>query len=208
MSRIIQQPTADLAWSQDDWDRADQALNRVFEDQDWPADEVEIRQNLLIEHLGQAGISRALARSLIDRLLARGVFLAGKSFCELRAFVRFDGQQTATSTPNRLLITSLQRWAAYRNKQQSANRRRVRRQGPKRVTATAPRDQRLEARDEWIYHQCCDSQLIYRKILSELRKLCPEKSWRPIGSVQGLRAIAKNYAARHRLPMPPRRQDL
>jgi hypothetical protein len=207
MSQTKQQSTKDFAWSEDDWERAHQALKLVFEDEEWPSGEVRFRQNALIEKLRPAGIGCNLAQSLIDRLLSDKVFRAGKSFCNLHEFVRLDGWQTGTSTPNRWLITSRQRWAAYLAKQRTASRGRAGRKTRLRAS-TAPRDKQLEALDAWIYQRCCNAQLIYREILSELRKLCPEKGWRQIGSVQGLRAAAKNHAVRRRLPMPPSRQDL
>jgi hypothetical protein len=208
MSPTTPPRTKDFAWSEDDWQRADQALRLVFEDERWPAGEVRFRQITLIEKLREAGVGCNLAQSLIDRLVARKVFRAGKRSWDLQIFVRLDGRQTDTATPDRLLTTSRQRWAAYLAEQRSASRGRAGRKTRPRTPPTAPRDQRLEARDDWIYHQCCNSHLIYRKILSELHKLCLQKGWSKIASIQGLRSAAKSYACRHHLPMPLSRQNL
>jgi hypothetical protein len=66
------------------------------------------------------------------------------------------------------------------------------------------RDPALEARDRWIYDECCKGRP-YRTIINWLRSR-PER-WRFISTVQGIRYVAAQYARRHRLPPPPRRQD-
>lgn len=206
MSSSTQPRKEDFAWSEDDWQRAGQALRLVFEDERWPAGAVRFRQNRLIEKLQEAGVGCNLALSLIDRLVARKVFRAGKPFWNLQICVRFDGRQTDTATPDRWLTTSCQRWAAYLVEQGSVSRR-ARRKTTPRKRPKAPRNPQLEARDKWIYQQCW-TQTPYKDIRSELDKLCQRNGWPKITSIQGLRTAAKSYARRHHLPMPLSRQNL
>jgi hypothetical protein len=202
MSATTQPREKDFAWSEDDWQRAGQALRLVFEDERWPAGPVRFRQNRLIEKLREAGVGCNLALSLIDRLVARKVFRAGKRSWDLQIFVRLDGRQTDTATPDRLLTTSRQRWAAYLAEQRSASGARAPRKRPK-----GPRNRQLEARDKWIYQHCC-TPMLYKDIRSRLDKLCQQKGWPKITTIQVLRAAAQNYALRHHLRMPLSRQNL
>jgi hypothetical protein len=77
----------------------------------------------------------------------------------------------------------------------------------KRQAVRAPRDQKLEARDCWIYARCMKG-LPYKTILTELAKQNATKDWPRLKSVQGLRAAGRNYARRHGLAEPPKRHDL
>jgi hypothetical protein len=71
------------------------------------------------------------------------------------------------------------------------------------------RDRKQEARDKWIYRECCKGrEMSYDAIIAELKKRAPQKSWEPIESIQGIRAAAIRYAQRNQLPQPPNRQDL
>jgi hypothetical protein len=81
------------------------------------------------------------------------------------------------------------------------------RKGRKRTAAKGSRDRKLEARDKWLYRQCCNG-VPYKDIKSQLEEQCRKKGWRKIGSVQGVRAAAIKYGARHHLPAPPNRQNL
>jgi hypothetical protein len=240
--------------SADELERALQALDWVFLDDEWPEGEVRCRQNTLIERLRERDIPRAHARALIEALLARGVFRAGKSFVNLNIFVGFDGTQTDTVTPNRYLHTTRERWHRYLEERKADGPRapaspsrpgpasappgdqgtspsphpgepaegaRVRvlrdradgtgpqdaREGRKRTAATGSRDRKLEARDKWLYQQCCNG-VPYKEIQSRLEEEGRRKGWRKIGSVQGIRAAALKYAERHQLPAPPSRQNL
>jgi hypothetical protein len=65
------------------------------------------------------------------------------------------------------------------------------------------RDESTEARDAWIYDQCCKG-VAYTTIISTLRK--DHKDWAQIKSKQGITDAAKRYAQRHTKPLPPRRQ--
>jgi hypothetical protein len=67
------------------------------------------------------------------------------------------------------------------------------------------RDRKLEARDRWLYGQCC-KRIAYKVILTRLDDLCDQKGWPPITSIQGIRVAAQNYAERHGLPELPARQ--
>jgi hypothetical protein len=69
---------------------------------------------------------------------------------------------------------------------------------------------RNDARDRWIYEQCC-AGVPYKKIIGRLNQtIASQRSgkWRPICSVPGLRAAASKCAERHGLDPIPRRQDL
>jgi hypothetical protein len=80
---------------------------------------------------------------------------------------------------------------------------------PKRKEkATTPRAKNVnEARDRWIYEQC-KGTLTYNQIIAELDRMRKKKPWRKISTIQGIRHVARAYAARHDLPLPPPRQDL
>ena len=66
------------------------------------------------------------------------------------------------------------------------------------------RDQRTEARDKWIYKQCCDG-VPYDSIARNIT--VKNKDWYKITSKHGIQAAAKRYAERHSLPLPPPRQQ-
>jgi hypothetical protein len=65
-----------------------------------------------------------------------------------------------------------------------------------------------EARDRWIYKQCCQVTRTLKQIKTKLKQLASKKGWRPIGTIQGIRQRASVYAKRHNLPAPPPRQNL
>jgi hypothetical protein len=66
------------------------------------------------------------------------------------------------------------------------------------------RDELTEARDKWIYEQCCKG-VPYDSIARNLTKQNPR--WNSIESKQGILAAARRYAKRRRLPPPHRRQE-
>ena len=68
------------------------------------------------------------------------------------------------------------------------------------------RPQEMEARDKWIYRQCCNEDLDLKAILKRLREQCQKKGWSEITTIQGIRRAAADYADRHGLGRPPRRQ--
>lgn len=70
---------------------------------------------------------------------------------------------------------------------------------------TAQRTQN-DDRDKWIYDKVCAGER-YKLIVGELSRIAPERGWDKITSVQGVRDRAKNYAKKHGLPPPPRRQE-
>jgi hypothetical protein len=80
---------------------------------------------------------------------------------------------------------------------------------PAQCKAQSRRDPKLEARDKWIYQQCCKGRAApYLSIIAELKKKAQAKGWEPIDSPQGIRRAASKYAIAHDLPQPSRRQDL
>jgi hypothetical protein len=101
------------AFTPADLDRALQALDLIFQEQQWPQGEARFRQLRLVGLLREQGISRALALAVIEDLLARGVFRAGESFLDLKITVRFDGHQTDQVTPDRYLHPLPERWYGY-----------------------------------------------------------------------------------------------
>jgi hypothetical protein len=60
-----------------------------------------------------------------------------------------------------------------------------------------------DARDRWIYEQCCDGTP-YDDIISQLRR--NHEGWRYIKSATGIRNAAQQYAKRHKVSPPPRRR--
>jgi hypothetical protein len=84
------------------------------------------------------------------------------------------------------------------------------RRGSKGKSSRMPRDKKLEARDEWIYNLCCadNPKVPHKTIVAKLRECHKTKGWKMIESIQGIRRAATEYAERHGLPPPPRRQGL
>jgi hypothetical protein len=71
------------------------------------------------------------------------------------------------------------------------------------------RDKKMEARDKWIYQQCCKgNEMPLDKIVAELKRCASKRRWRVINSIQGIRIAAARYAKRHGLKAPPSRQNL
>ncbi len=79
-----------------------------------------------------------------------------------------------------------------------------------RPRSTVGRDKNQEARDKWIYQQCCKGKMMpLSKIVAELkRKTQKEKGWALISTIQGIRGAAVRHAKRNGLPPPPSRQNL
>ncbi len=69
------------------------------------------------------------------------------------------------------------------------------------------RDQKQEARDKWIYERCCEG-VPYKKIVTELQGCFRQNGWRSISSKQGVQDVARRYAERQGLDLPPPRQNL
>ena len=113
MSAIPCSLPAISAWSEGDGERAFHALQQVLDDLDWAEPEIRLRQNRLVEELRQRGVGRALVVALIEDLVARKVFRAGASFVDLNTFVRLDGYQTDSITPNRFLHTTRDSWFGH-----------------------------------------------------------------------------------------------
>lgn len=66
------------------------------------------------------------------------------------------------------------------------------------------RDKGTEARDKWIYEECCKLKA-YKLIIAQLRQ--KPKAWERIESVPGIKRAAKAYAVRHNLELPPARKS-
>jgi hypothetical protein len=69
------------------------------------------------------------------------------------------------------------------------------------------RDKATEARDKWIYQQCCRGTP-HDNIVADLKKKAPKKRWRIVSSKQRIQQIGKEYARRHGLPEPAPRRNL
>ena len=61
----------------------------------------------------------------------------------------------------------------------------------------------IEARNKWIYDECCRGTA-YSAIILQLKKMPP--GWRRISTPNGLKDVAKRYAKFHNLPSSPTRQ--
>jgi hypothetical protein len=71
--------------------------------------------------------------------------------------------------------------------------------------AKAVRDKKREARDRWIYQQCCKGTP-HDVILAELKRIALLRGWSVVSSKQRVQQIGREYARRHgRKPPPPRR---
>ena len=68
----------------------------------------------------------------------------------------------------------------------------------------AVRDKLTEARDKWVYNECCKGTA-YDSIARNLPKR--NTKWPRISTKQGILACAKRYAKRNGLPDPPPRQE-
>jgi hypothetical protein len=83
------------------------------------------------------------------------------------------------------------------------------RQQEKRQPAKAARDSKMEARDKWLYQQVRKGkEKPLDQIVAELKRIAPQRKWRIIATVQGIRNAAIKYAERHGLPPPQPRQNL
>src|SRR5262249_26522354 len=134
-------------------------LDLVFQDEEPREGEVGYEQNTLVADLRERGLTRALALALIEDLIAKGVFRAGEEVVHLKIFVSLGGEQTDEVTPNRNLYISRASWYAHLAKQ----RHRDSDPEPAQQRPKGGRDKKLEARDRWLYKQCCktDPQLSY-----------------------------------------------
>jgi hypothetical protein len=68
------------------------------------------------------------------------------------------------------------------------------------------RAKKLEARDKWIYEQCCRGTP-HDRIVAELKRIALSKGWQVFRSKQRAEQIGKEYARRHEKPSPPPRQN-
>jgi hypothetical protein len=59
-----------------------------------------------------------------------------------------------------------------------------------------------DARDAWIYEQCC-AHTIYKKIIRDLKK--NQHGWTVITTTNGIKSAASRYANKNNLPEPPER---
>jgi hypothetical protein len=77
--------------------------------------------------------------------------------------------------------------------------------GPK---ARRQHDRRRAARDRWIYQKCYERSGTYKEIIAELKGIAAQKKWALVGTPQGIRWLAAQYAAVNNLPQPPSRRGL
>jgi hypothetical protein len=98
-------------------------------------------------------------------------------------------------------LDNVARWCV---EAQNDQRRRPARRHP--TGRRLPRDRKTEARDRWIYQQCCKGRK-YQAIAAELGRVAQQKNWTKISSKQGIHQAAVRYARRHQPAPPPRRQD-
>jgi hypothetical protein len=205
-------------------ERALHALDDVFQDEEMPEGDVRVQQNNLVERLRERHITRALALALIDDLIARGVFRAGEPFVDLNIVVRFSGEQTDWITPNRYLHTTRECWYGYLAERRAESATPAPESAATTVlpsldetlspettaqkTRRKPlRDKKLEARDKWIYRQCCKGTP-HGAIVAELRRIAVKRGWQIVRTKQRIQQIGIRYAQQHDLPLPPSRKNL
>lgn len=140
---------------------------------------------------------REILSSVVAGKLVAGQKVAGQlsaRFDEMRRLFREELSRVPWTTPpvSTILQGALQ--DGSKNKQERlGSRPRVR------------RDRKTEARDKWIYRQCCKRALTYDGISRLLKAEHPE--WEHIESATGILKRAKLYAERHGLEPPPRRLE-
>jgi hypothetical protein len=79
----------------------------------------------------------------------------------------------------------------------------------RRRRARTGRDRKQEARDRWVYRQCCKGrEMPYDRIVAELKRIAAAKGWPVVSSKERIRQIGVAYADRHGKPRPPNRQNL
>jgi hypothetical protein len=68
-------------------------------------------------------------------------------------------------------------------------------------------ERRRLARDRWVYRKCC-ARVPHKKIVAELKTIAAQKKWPVVGTSQGIRHIAIEFAAANALPPPSPRRSL
>jgi hypothetical protein len=69
------------------------------------------------------------------------------------------------------------------------------------------KDSKTEARNKWIYDQCCKG-IPHDKIVAELRTRATRRGWKIVSTKQRIQQIGNEYADDHGLDRPPPRQQL
>lgn len=64
-----------------------------------------------------------------------------------------------------------------------------------------------DARDAWVYEQCCKPDVKYDTIVRRLKERAAEENWKIVSTKQGIQEAARRYAVRHKLPPPPSRKS-
>lgn len=77
----------------------------------------------------------------------------------------------------------------------------------KRRTTRATRDRHTEARNKWIYDQCCKGTP-HDKIVAALKKIAAKRRWKVVSSKQRIQQIGNEHADSHGLERPAPRQNL
>ena len=70
---------------------------------------------------------------------------------------------------------------------------------------TPKRDKAIEARNKWIYKECCKG-ILHDKIVANLKLIAPKKKWRIVSTKQRIWQIGNEYADDNGLNRPPPRQ--
>ena len=77
----------------------------------------------------------------------------------------------------------------------------------RKSTGAKKRTKKTEARDKWIYEQCCKG-IPHENIVAELRRKAVAKGWRIVSTKQRIRQIGIEYADDNGLGRPSARQNL
>ncbi len=97
-----------------DYERALDALDLIFQDDEPPIEESRIRQPKLVARLQAKGITRALAEALIDWLVEANVFKAGQSIIDIHELHCLDGTSVDYGSEiSRELHITRDRWYGY-----------------------------------------------------------------------------------------------
>ena len=210
-----------------DFDRALASLDLVLQDYDWQPGDNRFFPDSLDRALHRGGITSALIRALFLRLVDRGVFRPWFQTSPAGYSCDPTGPRPLYRTLSKTiyrLVTTRERWYSYPaikrstaftglppgtagEAPHSAASPPPGRRGAKAVQSG--RDRKQEARDAWIYRQCCKGRAMpYGRIVAELRRVAASRGWHIVSSPERIRQIGEAYADRHGKPRPPRRQDL
>jgi hypothetical protein len=214
-----------------DFDQAVSALDLSLQDYSWKPGENRLTAESVLGALKARNITLALATELFRRLIDEGVFTYW-SHTVPAGYHRERGIPLPVwcglPQTTHCLVTTQKRWydwLAKYNRQRGqappaggdgqadvpsgAQAKPTRGAPAKNARRTDGRDRKLEARNKWIYQQCCKGRgRPLAAILADLKRKAPEKGWAVLSSIQAIRTAAIGYAERHGLALPPNRQNL